>query len=738
MQTLSRTLHDLMLAMLLLSWVAPVAASNSARVLDYDLTVAIDPARGQLQASLRIDLAEDPQEVLEFVLHAALDLEPGAGVARLERTGRQRGAVPLARYRVLPEPGAAHLELRWHGTIRHALEARGEGYGKRFEATPGMISPQGVYLSAAAGWFPRVDEALYRFRLAVTLPQGWDAVSQGRPVEAEVGAGAEVVWLSRWPQDDIYLIAAPFTRYQRDTGGVLAQAFLRRPDPGLAARYLDATERYVALYSRLFGPYPYAKFALVENFWESGYGMPSFTLIGSRVLRLPFILTSSYPHEVLHNWWGNGVFVDYRGGNWSEGLTAYLSDHLFQEQAGRGAAYRRDVLQRYRDFVAADPAAGQAAGQAAGRDFPLVEFTGRHGPVSQAVGYGKAMMVLHMLRRRLGDAVFLAGLRRFYADNRFRYATWADLRRAMEQAAGEPLEAYFAQWLLRKGAPRLTLSGASVERVGESTTTWRLRGTLGQVASGGPWRLRVPLLVQLAAESASGAAVDEASTWQRRVVTLSTASRSFDLAFERQPLRLRVDPGFDLFRLLDAAEVPPALSGLFGSPDPLVILPATASADQRAAWRRMVAGWGAGDADWQVIADDAVETLPRDRSVLLLGRGNRFRDRVSRRDRVTADDERTAVIVERHPEHAGRVLVWIGGGAIEYRPALGRKLPHYGKYGYLGFQGPRNRVKGQWPASESPLWVDLVDEAPPLLPLPEESPLTDLLDHQLTVVPGQR
>ena len=69
------------------------------------------------------------------------------------------------------------------------------------------------------------------------------------------------------------------------------------------------------------------------------------------MLRFPFILTSSYPHEILHNWWGNSVFVDYATGNWCEGLTAYLADHLIQEQRGTGATYRRNTLQKYRDYV---------------------------------------------------------------------------------------------------------------------------------------------------------------------------------------------------------------------------------------------------------------------------------------------------------------------------------------------------------------------------------------------------
>ena len=66
--------------------------------------------------------------------------------------------------------------------------------------------------------------------------------------------------------------------------------FLRTPDKGLAEKYLDATIRYIAMYEKLIGPYPYRKFALVENFWETGFGMPSFTLLGPKVIRFPFII----------------------------------------------------------------------------------------------------------------------------------------------------------------------------------------------------------------------------------------------------------------------------------------------------------------------------------------------------------------------------------------------------------------------------------------------------------------
>jgi hypothetical protein len=81
--------------------------------------------------------------------------------------------------------------------------------------------------------------------------------------------------------------------------------------------------------------------------------MPSFTLLGDQVIRLPFILDTSYGHEILHNWWGNGVFVDIARGNWCEGLTTYGADYLYKEQQSEAEArdYRRTSLQGYLDYV---------------------------------------------------------------------------------------------------------------------------------------------------------------------------------------------------------------------------------------------------------------------------------------------------------------------------------------------------------------------------------------------------
>ncbi len=72
----------------------------------------------------------------------------------------------------------------------------------------------------------------------------------------------------------------------------------------------------------------------------------------------------------------------------------------------------------------------------------------------------------------------------------------------------------------------------------------------------------------------------------------------------------------------------------------------------------------------------------------------------------------TLIATFRHPANVEKAVGWIVAEPAAAIPGLGRKLPHYGKYSYLGFQGdePANIIKGQWEQSDSPLRVDLRPE----------------------------
>ena len=210
--------------------------------------------------------------------------------------------------------------------------------------------------------------------------------------------------------------------------------------------------------------------------------MPSFTLLGEQIIRFPFILDSSYPHEILHNWWGNSVYPAYDSGNWSEGLTAYLADHLFQEMNEAGPDYRKDMLGRYRSAVSESA------------DFPLREFTSRNSAASQAVGYGKTLMLWHMLRIELGDDLFLETLRELYARRQFTRTSYADIEAIFSRASGKDLRAFFAQWVERTGAPELAVQ---VLPQGGTRAQVQLRQT--QVAE--PYLLKVPIAIYYEGEA---------------------------------------------------------------------------------------------------------------------------------------------------------------------------------------------------------------------------------------------
>jgi hypothetical protein len=616
-------------------------------------------------------------------------------------------------YRFTADENHTLFKLRYRGSIKEPLKLIADDYGDVLEGSAGLITREGAFLGGSSFWYPVTAHYSLTFSMRTHLPAGWRSVSQGRAL----GTSGQDGWEELSPQDEIYLIAGRFQRYTAAASAAEAQVYLRQPDEELAGRYLQATAKYLDLYSDLLGPYPYQKFALVENFWESGEGMPSFTLLGPKVIRLPFILHSSYPHEILHNWWGNSVYVDYANGNWSEGLTSYLADHLIKEQQGLGSSFRRDVLQRYADYVAGE------------EDFPLNRFLGPHGQTSRAVGYGRAMMFFHMLSEELGDTLFREGLRRFYRDNRFKTAGYRELQQAFENTAGTELSGIFRQWTTRVGAPALKISELAITRSGNR---YLLEGVLQQVQNEQPFRLRVPIGILLQGEE------------QPRLlhVDMTRRKQRLRLEFEHPPLWLSVDPLFDLFRQLDPGEIPSSVGQLFGSEKLTLVLPSSAPAQELAAYQKLARAWAARHAGIEILWDKELRDIPNDGMVWLFGRHNSLamhflaltseqplqleQEHLQLGDRSYSLRDHSFAVTGRSPHTVG----WISAHASDLVPLLARKLPHYGKYSYLVFNGEdlRNVGKGQWPLTDSALTVRLPaagDSRP--LPPPEHSPLTDLI-----------
>ena len=65
----------------------------------------------------------------------------------------------------------------------------------------------------------------------------------------------------------------------------------------------------------------------------------------------------------------------------------------------------------------------------------------------------RRLVAYRMLRSQLGDSAFFGGLRAYYAAHKNGNADSDDLRAALERSSGQPLDAFFQQWLRRPGYP---------------------------------------------------------------------------------------------------------------------------------------------------------------------------------------------------------------------------------------------------------------------------------------------
>ena len=697
------------------------AATNSyvQALPHHQLHVTLYPQRHALKVEDEISVPRGSPRTIKFSLHS--NLNPTSIDAEIKFIGQARESW-MNQYSVTLRKGKDNFTLEYSGEIFHPPQQEIRE-ARTFESTPGIIAEEGVALDGSSGWYPILEleqsKGMLTFALEVEQPKNWRAISQGA---RSVASDGEVVWRERQAQNAIHLIAGPLKEYALSKDGVQAMVYLRYNDAAMAQRYLEAAVRYINMYQQLIGPYPYAKFALVENFWETGYGMPSFTLLGSQVIRLPFIIDTSFPHEILHNWWGNSVYVDYDKGNWSEGLTAYLADHLIQEQKGNGAQYRRSVLQKYADFVSS------------GRDFPLAQFTSRNSASSEAIGYGKAMMMFHMLRRQMEDDRFALVLQKFYSIYQFRQAGYTDLEQLSSQAARINFKPFFAQWTQQTGAPQLRLVSAQEEDDGDG---YEVVVNIEQTQPGPAFLLEVPIVVTMLGEKEAYSAV----------IRMTGKQAMLHLPLKAKPLRVDVDPEYDLFRRLNSEEMPAAFSQVMGAEKLLTVLPSKAPEAMREQYLKLAQTWQQR-VEMQIKWDDELEQLPTDGAVWLFGWENKFRGEFQsalNQKSVKLSDTEIMLGGKKLSRESDALAVaatigktpvaWLAAPSANMLPALAGKLPHYAKYSYAAFNGegvdeasisgekqpkkewlglPRpkgrsnlvelvNIVKGEWPATSSPL-----------------------------------
>jgi uncharacterized iron-regulated protein len=661
-------IHRRLLAAAIVSITALIFSTVHAavpRAPECELDISFDIGRAKIAGTSRIRVLEGQ----------SLRFDVGRLTIRKVEVNRKPASFRVRDRTLTTTPAeSGNLEIGYEG----AFEPSGTIAVARDADIAGVIGRKGIFLPA--GWYPRIaGPAIYR--LKVVLPRGYVAISEAETVDqSEAGAVVAFRFEFNHPVHEITFVATDRYRVIRDRlQGIELAAYFFPEDQKLARRYLDQAKKYIQLYEALLLPFPFRRFAIVENFLPTGYSMPTYTLLGQEVVRLPFILETSLGHEILHQWLGNQVYGSEEG-NWSEGLTTYLADHLYEEQKGDGWGYRRQILIDYGSYVHDD------------NDFPLASFAGRFDAASRSVGYGKAAMVFHMVRQMLGDEAFFGALKALLREKEFQRASWDDLRTVFQRQSGQELSWFFDQWISRKGLPELRLGAFTVE---QGAGAFVLNFDLGQ--KGELYRLDVPLKVRYRTGG-------EKSLRLR----LAEKEKRVRIELEQEPAEVVIDENFDLARKLSEPEVPPVVAGFLGAQKRIVVLPLSAEST----YREVIAGLRARGAEVKT-SEALSDNDMRFAALAVLGTDHPVVRRLY--GSVEMGGAGFEVVVKKNPWNLRNTVSIMSAASAAEASAAFAKIFHYGKYSRLAFQNGRNVAATVEPAArgiqerlnETPLAVDL-------------------------------
>lgn len=299
-----------------------------------------------------------------------------------------------------------------------------------------------------------------------------------------------------------------------------------------------------------------------------------------------------------------------------------------------------------------------------------------------------------MLRQQVGEKVFWAGLRKIVTERMHTQVGWDDFSQLFSTLSGQNLQTFFDQWLTNTEGPHLALQDVELAETGNG---WRVSGKLTQRPG---YQLAVDL--QLTTETEV----------LRKPLQLDTATQEFHFETTSRPLALQADPDSELFRILAAQELPSTVNSIRGS-NKLLVLRAENNAPDAAAIKTLLGALRKSDLPVRTMSEVSQKELAS-HDLLIFGLPDQLRPvqlKLATDGQFTLEEQNvnpgdhSAFIVESNPLNSEKSAAWFVSEDQQAK-VVARKIPHYGKYSYLLFNGVENRLKGIRTPEESLLRIE--------------------------------
>ncbi len=322
----------------------------------------------------------------------------------------------------------------------------------------------------ARHWFPCHDapDAKMTSELRVSVPEGWVALSNGELLEEPGdGEGPRIFHFAFDAPHPSYLMtlaAGEFSVLEDrpaimpDGRSVPVRYYVPRGREADAWRSLGTTPQIIEHFSQITGvPYPWSRYSqvVVSDFTFGGMENTTATTLYEYALldeRAALDMTSIdlVAHELAHQWFGDYVTCRDWSEAWlNEGFATYF-EHVEREHRLGREEYDWGVWLDLESYLG--ESAGHYTRPIVCREYQApIDLFDRH-------LYEKGALVIHMLRRQLGDETFFSALREYLVQHQRGLVETTDLKRTFERVGGCNLDQFFDQWVYQAGHPDLEVT----------------------------------------------------------------------------------------------------------------------------------------------------------------------------------------------------------------------------------------------------------------------------------------